>query len=61
MMNRRPVNGCSTRAQFVVLGLVFFAPGFVLKASDEDAKAIADEDDVKEVDADVLLRNVTQP
>jgi len=37
------------------------APGFVLKASDDDAKAIANEDDVKEVDADVLLRNVTQP
>jgi hypothetical protein len=37
------------------------APSFVLKASDEDAKAIANEDDVKEVDADVLLRNVTQP
>jgi hypothetical protein len=37
------------------------APGFVLNASDEDAKAIANEDDVKEVDADVLLRNVTQP
>jgi hypothetical protein len=37
------------------------APGFVLNASDEDAKAIANEDDVKEVDADILLRNVTQP
>ena len=37
------------------------APGFVLKASDEDAKAIANEDDVKEVDAAVLVRNVTQP
>jgi hypothetical protein len=36
------------------------ALGFVLKASDEDAKAIANQDDVKEVDADVLLRNVTQ-
>jgi hypothetical protein len=37
------------------------APGFIMKASDEDAKAIANEDDVKEVDADILLRNVTQP
>jgi hypothetical protein len=36
-------------------------PGFVLKASDEDAKAIANEEDVKEVDADILVRNVTQP
>jgi len=37
------------------------APGLVLNASDGDAKAIANEDDVKEVDADILLRNVTQP
>jgi hypothetical protein len=35
------------------------APGFVLKASDEDAKAIANEDDVAEIDADIMLRNVT--
>jgi hypothetical protein len=40
------------------------APGFVLKASDKDAKAIADEDDVAEVDADTTIdaiKNVTQP
>jgi hypothetical protein len=40
------------------------APGFVLKASDKDAKAIADEDDVAEVDADTTIdaiENVTQP
>jgi hypothetical protein len=38
------------------------APGFVLKASDQDAKAIADEDDVSEVDADSpsdAVKNVT--
>jgi len=35
------------------------APGFVLWGSDEDAKAIANEDDVAEVDADILLKNVT--
>jgi hypothetical protein len=37
-------------------------PRFVLKASDEDAKAIADEDDVAEVDADSSrgsIKNVT--
>ena len=31
------------------------APGFVLHASDEEAKAIADEDDVAEVDADIAV------
>lgn len=31
------------------------APGFVLHASDDDAKAIADDDDVKEVDADSTI------
>lgn len=35
------------------------APGFVLTASDEDAKAIANEDDVAEVDAVIVLKNVT--
>ena len=35
------------------------APGFVLKASDEDARTIADEDDVAEVNADVVVKNVT--
>jgi hypothetical protein len=35
------------------------APGFVLKASDVDAKAIADDNDVAEVDADIMLRDVT--
>jgi hypothetical protein len=34
------------------------APGFVLRASDEDARAIANDDDVAEVDAAVLLRNM---
>jgi hypothetical protein len=35
------------------------APGFVLKASDEEAKAIANEDDVAEVDVSVRIKNVT--
>jgi hypothetical protein len=35
------------------------SPGFVLKASDEDALAIANEPDVTEVDADMLPRNRT--
>jgi hypothetical protein len=35
------------------------APGFVLRASDDDARAIAHEEDVAEVDADTMLRNVT--
>ena len=33
------------------------SPGFVLKASDEDALAMANEPDVTEVDADMLPRN----
>jgi hypothetical protein len=32
------------------------SPGFVLKASDEDARAMANEEDVAEVDADMLPR-----
>ncbi len=32
------------------------SPGFVLKASDEDARAMANEADVAEVDADMLLK-----
>jgi subtilisin family serine protease len=35
------------------------SPGFVLKASEEEAKALSNEDDVAEVDADVVLKNVT--
>jgi len=34
-------------------------PGFVMKASDADAEAIANEDDVAEVDTDSVLQNVT--
>jgi hypothetical protein len=35
------------------------APGFVLRASDENARAIANDDDVEEVDAGVALKNLT--
>ncbi len=35
------------------------SPGFVLKASDEDARAMANEADVAEVDADMLLKKTT--
>lgn len=36
------------------------SPGFVLKASDEDARAMANEDDVAEVDADMLPRKTSR-